>query len=141
MEADRHRNMIAHELLASVLMQPGTLDHLPDQTFFGRLAHPVSGALSDGTQVTLFIDADDVLIGAAYPLQVGMLGTLTMTWVYEALVEVEGLGLYPAGHRVYLDDRLIREVRYEELYAGPNPALMAAPKGVIVPALPVPDRT
>ena len=141
LEAARHRNMIAHELLASVLMQRGSLDQLPDETFFGRLAHPVAGALSDGTPVTLFIDADDVLVGAAYPLVLPMLGTLTTTWVYEALVEVEGLGLYPAGHRIYLDDRLIREVRYEELHAGPDPALLRVPEGVRVPALPVPDRT
>lgn len=141
LEAARHRNMIAHELLASVLMQRGTLDLLPDQTFFGQVAHAVSGALADGTRVTLFIDADDALIGASYPLEVPTFGTVTTTWVYDALVHVEGLGLYPAGHRVYLDDRLIREVRYDELRAGPNPTLMAAPAGVRVPALPIPDRT
>ena len=59
---------------------------------------------------------------------------------YDRLVDVEGLGPYPAGHRVYLDDRLIREVRYQELHAGPDPALLEAPAGIAVPALPGPDR-
>lgn len=139
-EAAMHRNMIVHELLASVLSQRSSLTPLPDRSFFGHAAHPVSGALPGGTPVTLFIGADNALLGASYPLKLPAVGSTTMSWVYDEMVQVEGLGPYPAGHKVYLDDRLIREVRYEELRAGPDPTLMRVPDGVPVPAAPHPDR-
>ena len=139
-EATMHRNLVVHELLASLLSQRATLERLPAQSFFGQHTHPVAGTLPDGTSVTLYIDHDDVLLGARYPLEIAPLGSVTMTWVYDGLVHVEGLGPYPAGHRVYLGERLIREVRYQELHAGPDPALMEAPAGIAVPDLPEPDR-
>lgn len=134
----RYARMVPQILLRDALDRRRTLRHLGELE--GREA--VASVLPGGEPMTLLFDSQGGLLrGFEYLLDVPLLGDTAVRWRFEEYRAVEGLGLYPAGYRIELGDRLLKQVRYESIRAGAGDgALFREPDGIAFPQPPPPPE-
>lgn len=134
----RYERIVPHLLLEDALARRRTLRHL------GRLGgeEAVSFVLPSGEALTLRIDAERRLLrGFEYLLDLPLLGDTAVRWRYGDYRRVPGIGLYPAGYRIELGDRVLKEVRYEAIRAGvEEAAVLREPEGMSFPDPPPPPE-
>ena len=130
----RYARMIPHLLLEDALDRRWTLRHLG--RFGGQEAVVVT--LATGEAITLLFDPETALLqGFEYLLDLPLLGDTPIRWTFDRYREVEGLGLYPSGYRIWRGDRPYKEVRYTVIRAGVEDAeVLRAPEGIALPEPP-----
>lgn len=140
-EADhkgRYARIVPHVLLEDALSARGSLRHLARSGGEDLVGFQLPG----GESVTLQIDADTALLrGFEYLLDLPLLGDTPVRWRFGEYRPVEGLGPYPAGYRVELGGRLLKEVRYRSVRAGVDRApVLRLPEDLPVPEPPPPPE-
>ena len=138
----RRERMVPHELLREALRQASSLRHLGTATIDGRRVEQVSFALGGadaGRLMTLHLDSETGLPrGFETLVATQMLGDATVRWSYGDYRPVEGLGPYPSGYRILLEDEVYKDVRYEEIRPGAaaGSPMFKTPEGIEPPTPP-----
>lgn len=130
----RYRRMLPHALLHEALTQRQTVRYV------GRIngEEAVNVTLLTGEVVTLFLDPEQhFLRGVEYVHSLPVHGDTSIRWRFGEYQMVEGLGPYPAGYRIEVGDRPLKEVRYAHIEVGRDlDSLFAAPEDITVPSPP-----
>lgn len=91
----------------------------------------------DGETLSLYFDpAAQYLKSVEYLLDLPLQGDALVRWVYEGWRTVTGLGPYPAGYRIEINDRTYKSVECDTVRPGVNPALAALPDDIPIPEAP-----
>ncbi len=143
-ERRRLARMIPQFLLAEALEHPASLRYPGARSVAGRSYEQVSWRFSSGETLTLFFDRDKGwLTGFEQLVDAPLLGDTPLRWEFDEYRRAPGFGLYPAGYRIKLGTRLLKQMRYTQIQAGSvaESELFSVPAGIRPPQPPAPPST
>lgn len=130
----RLERTIPHLLLKEVLENASSLRHLGTATEDGMAREAVGWQFPEGPPVTLHFDPKSGLLrGVESIADLPGRGDATIRWRFQQYTNVPGLGLYPTGYTIHVDDERLREVRWTRRTAAPAGGVLDAPAGVKLP--------
>lgn len=125
---------IPHTLLKEVLAHATTLRHLGTAAVDGAARDAVAWQFPDGPHVTLLFDPKTGLLREVESIaDLPVRGDATIRWRFQDYTKVPGLGLYPTGYTIHVDDERLREVRWTRRTAAPSGGVLDTPDGVQLP--------
>ncbi|MCI0390078.1 MAG: MBL fold metallo-hydrolase [Acidobacteria bacterium] len=142
-ERRRLAHMIPHLLLAEALEHPASLHYLGARSVAGRSYERVSWRFPSGETLTLFFDRDKGwLKGFEQLVDAPLLGDTPVQWEFDEYRRAPGFGLYPAGYRIKLGTRLLKQMRYTQIQSGSvaESELFSVPAGITPPQPPAPAQ-
>lgn len=130
----RIERMIPHLLLEEVLANPASLRHMGQVTLAREARDAVVWHLPERAQMTLLFDPRTHLLREVETLaDLPVRGDATIRWTFLEHTRVPGLGLFPTGYTIHVDDERLREIRWTRRAAAPTGGILDAPAGVELP--------
>ena len=131
---DGIERMIPHLLLEEILTNSASLRHLGQVTVAGQTRDAVVWHLPERGQMTLLFDPRTHLLREIETLaDLPVRGDATIRWTFLEHTRVPGLGLFPTGYTIHVDDERLREIRWTRRAAAPTGGILDAPAGVEMP--------
>ena len=134
---ERLARMVPAVLVGEIREGSESLRHLGTGEVGGRVVEMVSVTLDGERTVTLHLGAEGRLEGFHYLLDMPLWGDVTILWEYLPYRRVEGVGPFPSGYRIWIENRLLKEVRYTRIESGDpsGHAIFGAAEGIAEPEL------
>lgn len=133
---------MAPQVLLREALEKSTQLSVGERRSVGRSrADSVIVSLAEGENLELLFDTKggDELRGLEYLIDHPLLGDTRVRWVYSEYRNVPGVGRFPAGYKVFLNDRLYKSIEFDQIKSGArNSDLFTIPKDITVPEAPAP---
>lgn len=138
-QSRRYTNMIPHLLLEEAYANRETLKYLGKDSKGRDLVSFVDPSYEP---LTLYFDPQTgYLIGVEYLKDMPLYGDTSIRWRFKDYDSVEGIGPYPSGYTVFLNDKILKDISYTTIQAGIEHAdVMTVPDSINVPEMPDPPK-
>ena len=136
-QSKRYTNMVPHLLIEEAYANRESLKYLGKDSEGRDL---VSFETPSYGSLTLYFDsATHELAGVEYLKDMPLLGDTSIRWRFKDYNPVEGIGLYPSGYTVSLNDKMLKDISYTTIRPGSeNAEVRTIPDSINVPDIPDP---
>lgn len=138
-QSKRYTNMVPHLLLEEAYANRETLKYLGKDSKGRDLVSFVAPSYGS---LTLYLDPQTgYLTGVEYLKDMPLKGDTSIRWRFKDYASVEGIGPYPTGYSVFLNDKLLKDINYTMIQAGTeNAEVLTIPDSINVPEMPDPPK-
>ena len=129
---------VPHLLLDEILRSPESLRHLGVVSLGGEAREAVSWQPPERPLVTLLFHPETALLREIEALaDLPVRGDARIRWTLLPYEDIPGLGLFPTGYTIHVDEERLKEVRWTSRTAAPSGGVLDPPNGILLPE-PVP---
>ena len=134
-QAKRYSNMIPHMLVEEANLNKKSLKYLGKNT---QGSYLVSFHSNDYGSITILIDEQTKFItGVEYLKDMPLKGDSIIRWKFKDYKEVNGIGFYPTGYTVFLNDKVLKDISYSSIRTNDdNKSLSTIPGNIDIPEMP-----
>lgn len=126
--------LIPHILLDDVLATPDSLRHAGSATVSGQRREAVIWHVPERGQLTLLFDPRTHLLREIETIaDLPVRGDATIRWTFLDHTSMPGLGLFPTGYTIHVDNERLREIRWTRRTAAPVAGILDPPDGIDMP--------
>jgi glyoxylase-like metal-dependent hydrolase (beta-lactamase superfamily II) len=126
----RLRGLAPHLLLKDLVTHAENIKYL-DRPKKGNIW--IGAEAPTGEKLRIHMLSDGTLKEVSTKLDIPMRGDTVYRLKYMPYEDIEGFGAYPSGYEIWLDDDLLKRVRYVKTMAAPDEGLLTIPDTIRMP--------